>query len=245
MISIIIPAYNQHELTDQCIAAVCRHTQEMEIILVDNGSTPRYSDTGADMTIRNEKNLGFPAAVNHGIEAAKGDIVILLNNDVIVTRDWAKRLVDHLRQFAIIAPMTNYCAGLQRITTPAYETEEELNAVAAELSLTSSVSAGGSVQAANWIIGFCMAFRKSLWEEIGPFDESLWPCSGEEIDFCLRARAAGRKVGIARDVYVHHFGSQTFADMQQAGQINYNQVVDRNNAHLTKKWGESWIKQTV
>lgn len=245
MISIIIPAYNQHELTEQCIASVCRHTKDMEIVLVDNGSTPRYSETGADITIRNEENLGFPKAVNQGIEAANGEIIVLLNNDVIVTRDWAKRLVDHLRQFAIIAPMTNYCTGLQRITTPVYETEEELNAVAAELSLTSSVSAGGSVLAVNWIIGFCMAFKKSLWEKLGPFDESLWPCSGEEIDFCLRARAAGHKVGIARDVYVHHFGSQTFVDMQTAGQIQYNQIVERNNRHLAEKWGEKWIKQAV
>jgi GT2 family glycosyltransferase len=241
MISIIIPAYNQHELTEQCIASVCRHTTDMEIILVDNGSTPRYSETGADVTIRNEKNLGFPVAVNQGIRAAHGDIIVLLNNDVIVTPNWLTLLAGSLYEFDIVAPMTNYCAGLQKINLPVYENEKELDRESSEYTRKhrhESVEVG-------WIIGFCMAFRKSLWEEIGPFDESLWPCSGEEIDFCLRAQAAGHKIGIARDVYVHHFGSQTFHDMQSAGQIQYNQIVERNNRHLAEKWGEKWIQQAV
>lgn len=241
MISIIIPAYNQHELTEQCIASVCRHTKDMEIVLVDNGSTPRYSETGADITIRNEENIGFPKAVNQGIEAATRDIIILLNNDVIVTPSWAAYLIEHMNKYAIISPMTNYCAGAQRITTPVYNDETELCCVSGAQSMRHAMES----ITVNWIIGFCMAFRKSLWEEIGPFDESLWPCSGEEIDFCLRARAAGHKVGIARDVYVHHFGSQTFADMQTAGQIQYNQIVERNNRHLAEKWGEKWIQQAV
>lgn len=241
MISIIIPAYNQHELTEQCIASVCRHTTDMEIILVDNGSTPRYTETGADVTIRNEKNLGFPVAVNQGIRARNNDIVVLLNNDVIVTPGWTTHLKKHLEKYSIVAPMTNYCAGLQQITLPVYENEDELYAAACSHSIKHT----GESLGVNWIIGFCMAFKKSLWKKIGPFDESLWPCSGEEIDFCLRARQAGHKVGIARDAYVHHFGSQTFHDMQSAGQIQYNQIVERNNRHLAEKWGEKWIQQTV
>ena len=242
MISIIIPAYNQHDLTEQCIQSVCRHTAgQMEIILVDNGSSPRYAGAGADLTIRNEANLGFPVAVNQGISAARGETVVLLNNDVIVTPEWAKSLAASLVQYAIVAPLTNYCAGMQRVTLPAYENEAELDQVAKDFAEQHHQHS----TPVNWIIGFCMAFRKSLWEEIGPFDESLWPCSGEEIDFCLRARAAGYKIGIARDVYVHHFGSQTFQDMHTAGQLEYNKIVDRNNAHLAEKWGESWVKQSA
>lgn len=241
MISIIIPAYNQHELTEQCLDAVCAHTADFELILVDNGSAPRFSDTGADTTIRNEANLGFPVAVNQGIAAARGEIIILLNNDVIVTPDWSKHLITALEQYDIVAPMTNYCAGLQRTTLPVYTSADELACVA----MDHTQKHHGETQEVNWIIGFCMAFRRSLYAGIGPFDESLWPCSGEEIDFCLRARAAGNKVGIVRDVYVHHFGSQTFRDMQTAGQINYNQIVDRNNNYLAEKWGESWVRQSI
>jgi predicted SAM-dependent methyltransferase len=90
-----------------------------------------------------------------------------------------------------------------------------------------------------------MAFKKSLFDEIGEFDESLWPCSGEEIDFCLKARAAGHKIGIAQDVYVHHEGSKTFQAMESAGQIEYAQIVERNDKHLAEKWGDFWQKQIV
>lgn len=237
MISIVIPAYNQHEMTQECVRAIIDHTKDREIILVDNGSKPPI----AGANIRNEKNLGFPVAVNQGIRAASGDVIILLNNDVIVTPHWAERLAAWLDQYAIVSPLTNYCAGLQRTQVPLYESTEELDAVASKWSEDHA----GQSQPVNWIIGFCMAFPKSLWEELGEFDESLWPCSGEEIDFCLRARKAGHRVGIARGVYVHHAGSQTFRDMQTAGQIEYNKIVDRNNAHLAQKWGESWVRQAA
>ena len=85
-----------------------------------------------------------------------------------------------------------------------------------------------------------MAFKKSLYDEIGEFDESLCPCSGEEIDFCFRTVKAGYKVGVAYDVYVHHEGSQTFSDMVEAGQVDYEKLCERNDKHLADKWGDDF-----
>ena len=77
MISVIIPIYNQHELTQECVEAVRLNTQDYELILIDNGSIPPIEKPYAgfvDVTlIRNELNLGFPAAVNQGIREAKGE----------------------------------------------------------------------------------------------------------------------------------------------------------------------------
>ena len=237
MISIIIPAYNKHAMTSDCIRAVRKNTEDYEIILVDNGSDPIYEEA----TIRNNENLGFPVAVNQGIRAASGDIIVLLNNDVIVTPEWADRLKYHLNEYSIVAPMTNYCAGIQQIKLKEYKNRKELNAIASEYSTLHD----GMSEEVNYIIGFCMAFPKALYEELGGFDESLWPCSGEEIDFCLRARDRGHKVGIAKDVYVHHFGSQTFTEMDKTGQVKYNEVIRRNNQHLKDKWGNDFHKQTI
>ena len=86
MILIIVPAYNQQDMTFECLSAVLKHTQDFEIILVDNGSEPPikppFSGFIETRIIRNEENRGFPAAVNQGIRAAKGDIIILLNGVV-------------------------------------------------------------------------------------------------------------------------------------------------------------------
>ena len=233
MISIIIPVFNAHEMTQECIGAVRDNTQDYEIVIVDNGSTPPI--IGA--TIRNESNLGFPVAVNQGIRAAKGEVIFLLNNDVIVTPGWASMILKHLEKADIVAPMSNYCAGMQRIVLPVYRNRAELDTTAKEFMLKNPLL----THEVNWIIGFCMVFRKSLYDKLGPFDESLWPCSGEEIDFCLRSRAAGYKIGIANNVYIHHHGSQTFAEMQKDGCFDYDAIITRNNTHLSEKWGADFF----
>lgn len=246
MLSIVIPVFNQQGMTTECIKAVQENTRDFEYIVVDNGSTPPLSiNLGEGFVVprvRNDSNLGFPVAVNQGIRAAKGDTIVLLNNDVIVTPHWSERLLAHLDRYAIVGPMTNYCAGKQKVTIPVYNDLEELSR---EAKGWSNTYAGQSIEV-NWVIGFCMAFKRTLWEEIGPFDESLWPCSGEEIDFCLRARQRGYKVGVAKDIYVHHEGSQTFKAMEEAGMVEYQKIVKQNDAHLAEKWGaDVWGRQAT
>ena len=246
MISIIIPVLNQHEMTADCIATIRSTTEDYELIIVDNGSTPPITKPYMgfiDVTlIRNETNLGFPAAVNQGVLASKGDTIILLNNDIVVTPGWAQLLQGHLERFSIVGPLTNYCSGRQCVVVDSYTDEESLFDVVAEWHENYK----GLAIEANWIIGFCFAFRRKVYDDIGEFDESLWPCSGEEIDFCYRAVEAGHTVGIAQDIYVHHLGNTTFEDMEREGSIVYKDVCDRNSDYLKKRWGDNfWNEQVV
>ena len=244
MISIIIPVLNQHEMTKECIEAIRANTGEHELILIDNGSEPAagWSKLGIapsdnDWCLRNETNLGFPVAVNQGIRAAKGDVICLLNNDVFVTSGWAERLLVALDEYDIVGPCTNYCAGYQRVRLDMYNDLGELNTEAVKWSEMHSER----VDEVNWVIGFCMMFKKSLYDELGEFDESLWPSSGEEIDFCLRAKDAGKKVGIAIDVYVHHEGSVTFKDID--GEHPYRKIIEASEKFLHTKWKEKYESQ--
>jgi GT2 family glycosyltransferase/predicted SAM-dependent methyltransferase len=245
MISIVIPVYNQHEMTRDCLDAVIKNTSDFEIVLIDNGSQPpilpMIDGEYIVNRVRNETNLGFPVAVNQGIRAAKGDVIVLLNNDVIVSPGWANRMIRHLDTYSIVGPMTNYCAGLQQgLILPVYDDDKGMFIEAEKWGREHS----GESMEVNFIIGFLMVFKKSLFDEIGEFDESLWPCSGEEIDFCLRARKAGHRVGIARDAYVHHIGSVTLAQMEREGQLDYIKVCTKNDEHLAKTWGHNfWAKQ--
>ena len=246
MLSIIIPIFNQHEMSAECIQTVMENTEDYEIIVVDNGSNPPFEPPFSGFNeiriIRNEENKGFPVAINQGIREAKGEIIILLNNDVFVPTNALNQLAKRLDTFDIVGPTTNYCAGLQRVQLPSYQNIDELNQEA-EMLLESSE---GEYEEVNWIIGFCMAFKKSVWETVGEFDESLWPCSGEEIDFCYKAKEKGFKVGIARDTYVHHEGSVTFKDMEDAGQVEYAKVCERNDKHLAERWGvDFWNRQAI
>lgn len=248
MFSIIIPVLNQHDMTEECIYAVLENTQDCEIIVIDNGSAPPFRPPFSGFVetrlIRNEENKGYPVAVNQGIGKAKGDIIVLLNNDVIATPGWDQKLRNALAAgYSIAGPMTNYAAGLQRTEVANYENKDELNQAAQEWAEQFS---GDEFQEVNFVIGFCMAFTRALYDEIGAFDESLWPCSGEEIDFCLRARKAGRKIGIVESLYVHHEGSRTFNDLAKSGAVDYQELCKRNDAHLAEKWGaDFWQRQLV
>ena len=246
MISIVIPVYNEHETTNECITSIRMNTEDCEIIIIDNGSTPAFTKPYTGFipchVIRNDINEGFPIAVNQGIIEASGDIVVLLNNDTIVTPGWADMLVNALDEFDIVGPVCNNCAGMQKVYADPYENIDELNKVA----FGWSENYKGYKVEVNWIIGVCMMFKKSVFDDVGEFDESLWPCSGEELDWCFRAREKDYRVGIVYDCYIHHHGSRTFKTMDNEGELKYKEIVDRNNEHLAEKWGEDfWHRQDI
>lgn len=244
MLSIIIPVWNLHEMTKECISAIIENTSEpFEIILIDNGSTPPYpleAVHGHGVVIRNEINTGFPCAVNLGIRKSSGEIICLLNDDVVCTPGWAEMLIKGLDQFDIVGPQTNSCSGVQCTQVSIYYDRDGLDQRAAEYR----IGREGMTLEVNFIIGFLMMFRRSLYDEIGIFDESIWPSSGEEIDFAFRAREKGKKIGFLKDVYVHHEGSKTFEKMN--AKEPYIDIIRRSNAHLAEKWGEDfWDRQLL
>ena len=246
MLSIIIPVWNQHEITKECVSSIYENTKDFEIIIVDNGSEPPINKDTIGLfrnviVIRNETNLGFPVAVNQGIKQAKGDVICLLNNDVIVTPHWADKLASHLDKFAIVSSMTNYCAGIQKTCIPVYYDTADLYRVSTEWEAERE----GRILNVNWVIGFLFMFKKSLYDEIGEFDESMFPSSGEEIDFCYRAKAAGHNVAMVQDVYVHHIGSVTFQDMHNQGILDYNELCQKTSDLVKSKWGDFWKDQVV
>jgi len=208
-----------------------------EIILVDNGSTDETAllskapDMQYDRCIINEENLGFPKAVNQGVKAAKGDYVCILNNDVIVTPNWLNRLMAHLEGgFDAVGPCSNFVAGAQRVQIGTYDNQEELHAQAESFYEKNA----GTCEPVNWIIGFCMVLKKELFIELGGFDEDYGLGNSEDIDFCFKAKKTGCRIGIARDVYIHHFGHVTHEILE----LDIAALVAENNKKFYEKWGQ-------
>ena len=101
--SIIIPVYNKLEYTRQTIDSIFLRTQtNFELILIDNNSNPETKSYLLDLSrensnvkvITNEENLGFPKAINQGLEEATGKYVVIANNDIIVNKDWLNRFME-------------------------------------------------------------------------------------------------------------------------------------------------------
>ncbi len=81
--------------------------------------------------------------------------------------------------------------------------------------------------------GFCLLVRRAVLEQIGGFDERYGLGFFDDDDLCVRARAAGFRLLVALDVFVHHFGSRTFAGLG----IDCRQQLHDNFQRSREKWG--------
>jgi GT2 family glycosyltransferase len=241
LVSIVMLSWNAPEFTVKALDSIRAHTAEpYEVIIVDNGSGP---DTLAALAkiddphvriVYNGKNRGFAGGNNDGIAHARGDFVILLNNDVIVTPGWADSLVDAFRRIpglGIAAPRSNLVVGTQQVDDASYRDESDMLAYALERRRAYR----GKGYITDRAIGFCWCLSREVLEQIGALDEGFAFGNFEDDDYCMRVRAAGYLIYVCNDVFIHHFGSRSFA----ANKVDYTATIETNWKIFSKKWGFS------
>jgi GT2 family glycosyltransferase len=245
MTSIVILTWNELEYTKACVASIQRHTPEPhELVFVDNGSTdgtPEWLATvpGAKV-IANATNAGFAAGANQGIRAASGERVLLLNNDVIVTEGWLSGLARHLDADAscgLVGPISNYVSGPQLDESARYDAIPAMEAHARSVRARS----GGRSREVRRLVGFCLLARAEVFRTVGLFDEGYSLGNFEDDDFSMRCVLAGWRLRIADDVFIHHFGSRTFA----GNKIDYRAAMEKNRAYFLEKWRGAVAEQPV
>jgi GT2 family glycosyltransferase/glycosyltransferase involved in cell wall biosynthesis len=238
--SIIILALNQLEHTRACLDSIAAHTPPShEVIVVDNGSTdatPEFlrkwqAGDARRIVIRNETNRGFAGGNNQGLAIARGETVVLLNNDTIVTPGWLEAMLATLARHpetGVVGPMSNRVSGPQLVSDATYRDVAGLPAFAAGFVRQ---NAGKSFETGR-VVGFCLLARREVIARIGGLDEAFGSGNFEDDDFCIRALLAGFRIRVAQDSFVHHVGSQTFAGQK----IDYCQALHRNWAIFHAKW---------
>jgi GT2 family glycosyltransferase/SAM-dependent methyltransferase len=212
--SIVILTYNGIVLTRACIESLIRNTEPgFELVIVDNGSTDGTPDYIRSLAlpnvtlIANAENRGFPAGVNQGVRASRGQQIVLLNNDTVVMPGWLAGLLHALDldpSIGLVGPRTNWPKSPQ--VEAAIASPGEALAHAAQIA----ESHRGLVQDVDELLGFCLLVRRDVFAKIGYFDERFGIGQCEDIDFCRRARRGGFRNVIARSAFVYHVGHQTF-----------------------------------
>ena len=191
-----------------------------ELICVDSGSRDGGPELAAGLgarVVRMEGNPGFGAACNAGIAAASGECCVLLNPDTHLVDGGLRRLEAAAgRSRAIFAPRLLNPGG--SIQDSAHPVPGGLGSLVGALIPPRLLPQGirnalepfraSRPVVVGWAIGACLVAPTGLLRELGPFDpdEFLY---AEDLDLCLRARAAGVPVVFRPDVEVIHEGGHS------------------------------------
>ena len=243
--SIVILSYNTYALTKLCIQSIRRYTipGSYELIVVENASTDESAEwlrAQHDVIgIYNQENVGFPRGCNQGMGVAKGDAILLLNSDTVVTPRWLEQLEIALYSDARIGAVgcvTNACSNFQQISVP-YKDLKGLFAFAENYNHSDCTKWEKSLT----LVGFCFLFRREIYDTCGGLDEAFSPGNCEDDDFSLRIWLAGYQCILCRDTFIHHFGSASFIgrqslEEQEKKQKTATALLEKNLSYLKKKW---------
>ena len=211
-ISIIIPNYNGEELLKKNIPKVLDAAEnykdgETEIIIADDGSTDASTSVISNLKfqisnfrfIQLAKNLGFSSTVNRGVKESSGDIIILLNTDVCPEKNFLEPLLKHFKDEKIFAvgcmdkSIENGKITLRGRGLGQWKRGFLIHR-RGEVNKTDTL----------WVSGGSAAFKKSIWEKLGGFNELYNPFYWEDIDISYRAQKAGYKIIFEKESVVAH-----------------------------------------
>ncbi len=247
MTSIVILNYNTPEFTINCIESIKENTahDSYEIIVVDNASVDDSVELLQNIPkeykvnlIVSKRNLGFAGGCNLGMRAAKGEEICLLNSDTIVTPNWLELLKDALysdEKIGIVGPVTNNAAE-QKISVPQFENRYEIYDFAREYAKKTPLSYNKCFT----LIFFCVLIKREVYDRIGGLDEDFFPGNYEDDDYSIRVKMAGFKVVVADNVFIFHYGSESFKKIEDKDFYeNYKSAMDKGRERIIKKYGLS------
>lgn len=214
-VTISLLTHSALALARRCIASVFEHTTEFDLILTANGNPEvaayfsklaiEYPNVGV---VINEKNLGFIEPNRRALALTRTPVLVLLNDDVIVTEGWMEALLkpfDTDPKAALVGP-DGSCSELLNNFHGTYGKKEYLE---------------GSV----------LAIRTSIVKQHGLFDPELTGAYGEDSSLSLRMRELGYNLHWV-PMMVHHARGATSATVPQAREWQ-----EKNHAWLRKRWG--------
>ncbi len=244
LVGIVIPCFNQAELTLDCLASLAETTDPalFEVILVDNGSTDATRELsvmgGPRFTVvRNETNMGFGPACNQGAGMGRTPLVLFLNNDTRLLPGWLEPLLaamDEDDRLGAVQPKLIYPDG-------------RLNDAGGLIFAQGQAWVYGKGQAdpdappyscrraPDYASGACLLVRREAFEAVGGFDDRYAPAYYEDVDLSFAMRTEGWRVMYEPTSTVIHLEGGTSGTDPTQGFKKY-QV--RNLTRFVDKWAD-------
>lgn len=196
--TVIIPNWNGRRLLGRCLPAlVSQSYRDFEIIVVDNGSTDdsvpwvkaRFPDV---RVLAQDRNIGFAAACNRGIQASSGEFIVTLNNDTSPHPDWLARLAEASDQHPDVGMFAS-TLYLDRVPPAIDAVGIKVNRFGAAQNIGHGQSVTEIPSSSQPLFGPCAGaglYRRRLLDDVGLFDESYFAYL-EDVELAWRARWAG------------------------------------------------------
>jgi O-antigen biosynthesis protein len=242
--SVVVLAWRQVELLDRCLRSLAGHRTGVpfETVLVLNGAAPEVrafvaSSVRGAVVVDSPVNLGFAAGNHHGASMARGEHLVLLNDDAEVLDGW----LDHL----VAAASDPDVGAVSSCVLFPDRTVQEAGGIIWRDGTTAVMHRGRQPEDAlrdgrrtvDYGSGCSLLVRRSAWEEVGGLDEGYAPAYYEDVDLCLALRHAGRRVVLEpRSMVVHHESASSSSGFKEF-------LFRRNHARLVERWGPQLVDQ--
>ena len=254
-VSIIIPTRDRAELLGMCLDSIFAKTTypHFEIIIVDNGSVEAATEElfqrqPADKVkvVHDDAPFNYSRLNNLGVKFAKGDVICLMNNDIeILTPDW----IEEMLSFALQPDIG--CVGA-RLWFPNGRLQHAgvitgLGGIAGHPNKFFPKGFKGYqgravlTQSFSAVTAACLMVRRQIWEQVNGLDETL-AVAFNDVDFCLRVKAAGyRNVWTPYAEMNHHESASRGNETTPEKQARYQEEINR----MKSRWQDSLINDSA
>ena len=253
-VSLIVPTRNELPLIRQCVDSILKKTlyPNYELLIVDNGSddpeTLRYFESLTQDTrirvLRDDRPFNFSALNNAAVKKAHGTVVGLVNNDIsVISPEWLTEMVS-----LAIQPKVGAVGARLWYTNDTLQHGGVIlgiGGVAGHSHKSFPKGHSGYFSRMSLISGFsaitaaCLIIKKSLYEDLGGFNETDLAIAFNDIDFCLRVREAGyRNIWTPyADLYHQESASRGLEDVPEKQARFANEV-----QYMKQRWKDSLLE---
>jgi GT2 family glycosyltransferase len=201
-LSVVLPCRNGAATIAVQLEALARQSWHgsWELVVVDNGSTDesmriveRFADRlPALRVVDASAKRGVPAALNEGVRAARGRLVVFVNDDDEVGKGWLAAMAAALERYDVVGGRLEYDRLNEAWAVAVRERPQE-----------TGLLEWGFLDYLPFAAGASLGVRRELHDAVGGFDEAMVPAA-EDMDYCWRLQQAGGRIGFAPDAVTHY-----------------------------------------
>ncbi len=240
LVSLVIPCHARADLTEACLRSIVQNTPDVdyEVIIVDDASDPQskflFAHVRGATILVSDTNLGYLRSVNRGAAAARGEWLVLFNNDTEVRPGWLSAMLacaESAPDIGVVTPRYVYPDG--RLCEAGGIIWRDGTGMNFGRGDPPNLSAYEYRRETDYGSAAALLVRADLFRDVGGYDERYLPLYYEDADLCFSARERGLRVMYEPEaIVVHHEGATAGVDLTSG----HKRHQEDNRPKFVEKW---------